>query len=85
MDAMVDKSRSVDGKPTSLLDLGYKHVGLVFADKLHSDHHATLVSMLALTFAALPVSVKSTGLEGRGLELLLPRQSRVLFTAIPTT
>lgn len=28
MDAMVDRSRLVDGKPTSLLDLGYKHVGL---------------------------------------------------------
>lgn len=28
MDAMVDRSRSVDGKPTSLLDLGYSHVGL---------------------------------------------------------
>ena len=28
MDAMVDRSRTVDGKPTSLLDLGYKHVGL---------------------------------------------------------
>ena len=28
MDAMVDKTRSVGGKPTSLLDLGYKHVGL---------------------------------------------------------
>ena len=28
MDAMVDRSRSVGGKPTSLLDLGYKHVGL---------------------------------------------------------
>ena len=28
MDAMVDRSRNVSGKPTSLLDLGYKHVGL---------------------------------------------------------
>lgn len=28
MGAMVDRSRLVDGKPTSLLDLGYKHVGL---------------------------------------------------------
>jgi hypothetical protein len=28
MDAMVDRSRLVDGKPASLLDLGYKHVGL---------------------------------------------------------
>ena len=28
MDVMVDRSRSVDGKPTSLLDLGYNHVGL---------------------------------------------------------
>jgi hypothetical protein len=30
MDAMVDRSRkSVGGKPTSLLDLGYSHVGSV--------------------------------------------------------
>jgi alpha-galactosidase len=28
MDAMVDRSRTVAGKPTSLLDLGYNHVGL---------------------------------------------------------
>ena len=28
MDAMVNKSRLVAGKPTSLLDLGYNHVGL---------------------------------------------------------
>ena len=28
MDAMVERSRTVDGKPTSLLDLGYKHIGL---------------------------------------------------------
>ena len=28
MDAMVNTSRLVDGEPTSLLDLGYKHVGL---------------------------------------------------------
>jgi alpha-galactosidase len=28
MAAMVDRSRTVDGKPTSLLDLGYKHLGL---------------------------------------------------------
>ena len=28
MDAMVDRSRTVGGKPTSLLDLGYAHVGL---------------------------------------------------------
>ena len=28
MDAMVDRSRTVDGRPTSLLDLGYSHVGL---------------------------------------------------------
>jgi hypothetical protein len=28
MDAMVDRSRNVSGVPTSLLDLGYKHVGL---------------------------------------------------------
>ena len=28
MDAMVDRSRLVDGFPTSLLDLGYVHVGL---------------------------------------------------------
>ncbi len=28
MAGMVDKSRTVDGKPTSLLDLGYSNVGL---------------------------------------------------------
>ena len=28
MDAMVDRSRTVHGKPTSLLDLGYRHVGI---------------------------------------------------------
>lgn len=28
MDAMVDRSRNVSGKPTSLLDMGYRHVGL---------------------------------------------------------
>ena len=28
MEAMVDRSRMVDGKPTSLLDLGYKRAGL---------------------------------------------------------
>ena len=28
MDAMVDRSRTVDGKPTSLLDLGYDRIGL---------------------------------------------------------
>lgn len=28
MDAMVDRSRTVGGKPTSLLDLGYQHIGL---------------------------------------------------------
>ena len=28
MHAMVDRSRTVDGKPTSLLDLGYARVGL---------------------------------------------------------
>ena len=28
MNAMVDKSRMVDGKPTSLAELGYNHVGL---------------------------------------------------------
>ena len=28
MKAMVDRSRKVAGVPTSLLDLGYKHVGL---------------------------------------------------------
>ena len=28
MDAMVDKSRTVDGKPTSLLELGYDRVGI---------------------------------------------------------
>ena len=28
MDAMVDRSRMVDGKPTSLLDLGYNTVGI---------------------------------------------------------
>ena len=27
-DALVDRSRSVDGKPTSLLDLGYDTVGI---------------------------------------------------------
>jgi len=28
MDAMIDRSRTVGGRPTSLLDLGYRHVGL---------------------------------------------------------
>ena len=28
MDALVDRSRTVDGKPTSLLDLGYNRIGL---------------------------------------------------------
>jgi alpha-galactosidase len=28
MDAMVDKTRTVDGNPTSLLDLGYNRIGL---------------------------------------------------------
>ena len=28
MEAMVDRNRTVQGQPTSLLDLGYKHVGL---------------------------------------------------------
>ena len=28
MDAMVNRSRKVDDKPISLLDLGYSHVGV---------------------------------------------------------
>lgn len=46
MVAMADRSRTVDGKPTSLLDLGYKHVGLdggwnqCFADN-HTFHWAS--------------------------------------------
>jgi hypothetical protein len=28
MDALVDRSRTVDGKPTSLADLGYSTVGI---------------------------------------------------------
>jgi hypothetical protein len=31
MEAMADKSRLVDGKPTSLLELGYNNCGLVRA------------------------------------------------------
>ena len=45
MDALVDTSRLVDGKPTSLRDLGYVHVGLdggwnkCFAEN-HTFHRA---------------------------------------------
>ena len=43
MDAMVNRSRKVDGKPTSLLDLGYNHVG-VDGGCVDGDHVVMVLS-----------------------------------------